>query len=94
MEKQKESFIGCTKCYRKKKDCKCKSGDLHRIPKRRFDYWKFELVKNSCGKMIMNSTTNKDNAVYCGDVEFSDIQLCTDCESKLNSEGKFFSSQP
>ena len=88
MEKQKESFIGCTKCYRRKRDCKCSFGDFHRIPERRFDFWKFELVKNACGKEIRTARVGKEDAVHCGDVLYSEIVLCSDCEKKLNGGGR------
>lgn len=78
--KERESFIGCTKCYRKKRDCKCSFGDFHRIQERRFDFWKFELVRNACGKKVMTERQGRDDAKYCGDVLFSDIFLCDKCE--------------
>jgi len=40
MEKEK-GFIGCTKCYKRKKDCECVLPDLHIIHKRAWYYSKF-----------------------------------------------------
>ena len=79
-----KAFIGCTKCYRKKKDCKCNFGDFHRIYKRNFNYWKFELVKNSCGKEITTARQGKDDAIYCGDVLYLDVMLCKECGEKID----------
>ncbi len=40
MEKE-EGFIGCTKCYKRKKDCECVLPDLHIIHKKAWYYSKF-----------------------------------------------------
>jgi len=83
--KQEKPFIGCTQCYRKKKDCKCTFGDFHRINEHRYNYWKFELVDNSCGKEIRTSRTDRNDALHCGDVSYDEVMLCDKCSE--NNEG-------
>lgn len=77
------AFIGCWKCCRKKKDCKCSWGDFHIIHKRNWNYWKFELVENACGKEITTSRIDRDDATCCGDIVFEDIELCKECKKKF-----------
>ena len=81
------SFIGCTICYRKKKNCRCNFGDFHRIPERHFEYWKFELVQNACGKVIRTSRTDRNDALHCGDIDWEDIAICEKCREAHESVG-------
>ena len=82
---ERYSFIGCTNCYGKKKDCKCKLPSFHRISPQRYDKLKFDIVEKSCGKEIMTSRTNRDDAIHCGEVLFSEIQLCSECSKEMEA---------
>lgn len=44
MKEKEEGFIGCTNCYERKKNCKCRLPSFHRIYKRAWYYKKF--IKN------------------------------------------------
>lgn len=43
---KEENFIGCTNCYKRKKDCECFVPDFHRIYKRAWYYNKFKIKKD------------------------------------------------
>jgi len=70
-----KGFIGCIKCYKRKKDCKCIFSDFHRIYKRAYYYLKFK--------------TGGDNLI-CECKEFTlalENGLCSRCGKKMFKEG-------
>ncbi len=82
MEKE-ENFIGCTKCYKRKKDCKCVFPALHIIHKRAWYYSKFG-IKKGCGKEF---DQDHGTPVYCGMKISGILHLCKDCQ-KVNGNTK------